>query len=724
MARFSKGILIAASLLISSMSPTTASFAEDDYVLLEEVIVTAQKREQNLNDVGIAVTVLTGSDIAELGLAEPMDLAAQTPNLNINNTIGNSIPNVSIRGVGLNDYAVNNNPAAGVYVDEVYLVSPAMLSFQLFDLERVEVLKGPQGTLYGRNTTAGAVNFVSNKPSDEFEGRLAASYGNYDSLTMEGAVGGELAKGLTTRVTVKGIYRNKGHQTNRATGQDVGEIDRTSWRLLLNMQPSEAVDMLLNIHGGRDESDTPLVKVDNIFTPVDDAYFSGDPFSSAGRPDTYVDNKSDGGALTVNWGISDRLRLTSVTGYEKYSRHHVEDRDGTDMVQLDGQFFNDIEQFSQEVRITYSGDRMVLTAGAFYGTDEVETRDRFDTEQFFAVGIFPFRSVGNEYSQKTDSWAAFAHSEWMVSNQWRLTAGLRYTNEEKDFGDAFTFMYIDAPPTAGGTELQVFPPVANDYDVADVSGKLGLDYLGLDNTLLYANISKGFKSGNFQGQLTFLPQTLANFEEENVIAYEAGFKTRLLNGSLQLSAAGFYYDYEDIQIYGSIYTEPIDPLFGIDNAGDAKVLGMEVDLLWRTQAGLDLRAGLGLLDTEITDPTLLTVEEGSRLPNSPKVNFNFLARYQRAVSQGITARIIADVSYKGDVIYDIVRQPSEAIEDGYWLVNARIGLVSSDETWGAHLWVRNLADNEYRTQVLTSTVGFGESWGLPRTYGITLEYNW
>ena len=695
----------------------------EPYALIEEVLVTAQKREQNVNDVGLSIAVLSGQDIAELGLSEPLDLAAQVPNLNINNTIGNSIPNVSIRGLGLNDYAVNNNPAAGVYVDEVYLVSPAMLSFQLFDLERVEVLKGPQGTLYGRNTTAGAINFVSRKPGEEFEAHLSATYGNFNMMSVEGAAGGQLATGLKARVAVKGIYQNEGHQTNRATNRDVGAVDRTSWRLLINLQPTSTVDFLLNVHGGRDESDTQLVKVNNILTSADDEFWPGDPFDSAGRPDSFLDNKSDGGVLTVNWDFSERFYLTSVTGYENYSRRHVEDRDGTELVQLDGQFLNEITQFSQEVRLTYEGDRLVLIVGAFHGSDEIETRDRFDTEHLFSVGLFPFRSVGNEYIQETDSQALFAHSEWLMAEDWRLTAGVRYTDERKDFGNAFTFIYVDAPPTAGGTELQVFPPVANEYEVDNVSWRVGLGYLGLDDTILYANVSRGFKSGNFQGQLTFLPQTLGNFEEENVVAYEAGFKTRLLNGSMQLDATAFLYDYEDIQIYGPIFTEPIDPLFGIDNAGDAEVLGMEVALLLRAAAGLDLRAGLGLLSTEVTKPTLATIEKGSKLPNSPKVNFNFLARFERPIGKQLRFSVIADLSHKGEVIYDIVRQPAQAIEKGRWLVNLRVGLISPDDTLSAYLWARNLGHEKYRTQVLTSTVGFGESWGLPRTYGITLEYD-
>lgn len=698
------------------------SAAQEPAIVIEEIVVTAQKREQNLSDLGIAVTAFAGADIAELGLNQPLDLAAQTPNLNINNTIANSIPNISIRGLGLNDYAVNNNPAAGMYIDEIYLVSPAMLSFQLFDLERVEVLKGPQGTLYGRNTTAGTVNFVSRKPGEQFQGRFAGAYGNFNRFTAEFAAGGPVTPGFGARVAAKGIWQNEGHQMNRATGKDVGRLNRVSWRVLLDMQPSENVDVLLNLHGGQDDSDVHLVKVDNIFTSADDVFFPGDPFSSAGR-DTFMNLESRGVALTVNWHLSEWLVLTSVTGYEDFSRFHEEDRDGTALVHLDSQYRNEIEQFSQEVRLTYSSDALVLILGAFYGSDEVSTRDTHVTEQFFTDGIFPFQATGNQYFQETDSKAVFVHSEWSLADNWRLTAGLRYTDEQKDFRDAFTFLYVDATPARGGTELQAFPPVVNDYSASDISGKLGIDYLTLEDTLLYASLSKGFKSGAFQGQLTFLPQTLDNFDEENVLAYEVGFKSRLMGNRLQLNGAAFYYDYADVQIYGPIYTEPIDPLFGIDNAGDARIIGAEIELLWRASARLDAHLGLGVLDTEITKSILSPVEKGSELPNSPKINFNARLRYQRSIDGGLFLRIIADASYKGETVYDIVRQPKEAVEDGYWLANARIGLASANERWEVYLWGRNLLDKEYRSQVILSTVGPGESWGLPRTYGIAIDFN-
>ena len=695
--------------------------AQDSALQIEEIIVTAQKREQNLNDVSVAVTVFTGADIREQRLGQPIDLAAQTPNLNINETFGNTITNVSIRGLGLNDYAVNNNPAAGIYVDEVYLVSPAMLGFQLFDMERVEVLKGPQGTLYGRNTTAGAMRFISRKPTEELEGYLSADYGRYDHFLLEGALSGRIAEGLTGRVAVQTSQRTDGFQLNRATGDKVGEIDRTAWRGLLNWQPSENLDILLNVHGGVDKSDTLLIKVDNVFTPVDDGI--ADPYSSAAGNDTELDNENYGVSLTINWDLSNNLTLTSVTGYEDYERSHDEDRDGTTLVQLDGLFLNEIEQVSQELRLTYVRDDYILIGGVFYERDEVSTRDRFDSSDLlplFGPAFATAQAIGNEYAQDSDSYAVFGHAEWQFHEDWKFIAGLRYTEEDKEFTDAFTFLLV------GGdrTEIQVFPPVSNDYSVSNLSGKVGIDYTGLENALLYASFSRGFKSGNFQGQLTFNPADLQPFGKDLVTAYEIGAKTQLLNNSLQFNVSAFFYDYEGVQIYGPIYQTIVGPLFGITNAGDAEVYGAEFDLLWRVAEGLDIRLGLGLLDTEITDSFVPNVAEGSQLPNSPDMNFNAGVKYQWNLTPGLVADIMLDTSYKDDVSYDIVNQPMETLEDGYWITNARAGISSANGSWGIHFWGKNITDEVYRTQVLTSTVGFGENYGLPATYGVSADLNW
>ena len=723
--RAASGGLLACALIGASAAAAEATPTSGDSVI-DEIVVTALKREQPLVDVGVSVTAFTGADLDELGLAEPVDLAAQTPNLNANIVFGNSIPNISIRGIGLNDYAVNNNPAVGVYADEVYLVSPAMLSFQLFDLERVEVLKGPQGTLYGRNTTAGAINFVSRRPGDEMEGYLDVGYGNLDRMQLGGALGGPIADGVSARLAFRSDQRGRGHQRNRATGKNVGEVDRISWRGTIRLQPSDSVDILGEWHSGRDQSDTLLLKVNNIFTPDDDAYFPGDPFSSAGRPDTFMDVESDGGVLTVRWSPNAALTFTSITAAEEFSRRHVEDRDGTSLSHLDGRFVNEIEQFSQEVRLTWEGADVVWIAGAIFANDEVETRDEFETDDFFAAGIFPFRAVGNEYRQETDSKAAFVNVEWQSTPSWRLTGGLRYTDEDKDFSNAYTFIYVDALPSAGGFEIGIFPPVEQEYAESDVSGRIGLDYTGLENALVYFSLAKGFKSGNFQGQLTFIPSDLEPFDAEEVLSYELGFKGRLADNALLLTASVFFYDYRDLQIYGSIYTEPIDPLFGIDNVGDAEVRGAELELSWQLNAELGLHIGLGLLDTEVTKSVLSPVASGSRLPNAPETNFNVRLDYARQLTPGLAFELLAHASYKDEVAYDIVRAPRETIEDGYWLASLRLALRPSGgrKGWEVALWGRNLFDEEYRAQVLTSTVGWGETWGMPRTYGVNLSYRW
>ena len=723
-------------------SPAFAAQAPGE-PLLEEIVVTAQKREQVLSDVGVAVTAFTGEDARRLGFSDPVDVAAQTPNLNVNNTFGRSLANVSIRGIGLNDYAVNNNPAAGIYIDDVYLVSPAMLNFQLFDLEGIEVLKGPQGTLYGKNTTAGTVKFASRKPGDEAQANLAVEYGRKDRLVVEGAGGGQVAPGLGVRIAAQTVQQGEGFQTNRTTGGDVGEIDRTAYRILVDWRPSEAVGILATLHGGQDRSDPPLLNVNNRLDPSDDAYFE-DEFSSAAGGPLRQDVESFGGSLSIDWAVSEHWTIASVTGYADFSRFYQEDRDGSALVHLDGFYDNDIEQFSQELRATYIDDSLVLIFGAFLGWDEVDTRDQFDSKDLLPqFGLGGSTAVGNFYSQETETKALFGHSEWRLNDDWRLNLGLRYTDDRKDFSNAFTFVITPDLATGGGAlcplrpagdpavlrvsdgiQTGCYPPVENDYQVSDLSGKAGIDYTGIDGALIYASVSKGFKSGGFQGQLAFDPADLAGFEEETLLAYEIGFKSRFAEQRVRLNGAAFLYDFEDLQFYGPLFDSPFGPLFGIANAGNAEILGAELELVWVAVAGLDIHLGLGLLDTELTSSFLPGVAKGSELPNSPEVNFNARINYDWRFGDGLGGNFLLAVAYKDKVSYDIVRQPPETLEDGYWLLNARVGVSGANDAWSLYLWGRNLTDERYRTQVLTSSVGFGESYGEPATYGIGLSYAW
>ena len=683
---------------------------------LREVVVTAQKRRQNFNDVGIAVSVFSSKDIAAYGFQQLNDIAGQTPNVQIKDVLGNSIPNVTIRGIGLNDYAVNNNPAVGVYVDNVYLVSPAMLTFGLFDLQRIELLKGPQGDLYGRNTTGGAINFVSRKPSDVTDVELETGYGNYGSWHVDGAVGGAISPTLTGRIAMQTVHQDSGWQTNYVTGRKVGKIDRSAMRMQLDWKPDDALNVLLNVHGGYDGSDVQLIKVVNTTTTLGSQY-ANQPYVSGAGNHPHMNLFSLGSSLTVNYSLSKLLSLTSISAYEHFTRKHVEDRDGTILQELDGTFLNHIDQYSQELRLSYLGPKLVLIGGLYYSQDLVKDLDSYAaTDLLSLLGLPGFQTIGNQYRQRTESQAGYLHAEWTFAPKWTLISGARFTNEHKVFDQATTFLI------ANGAKADVFPPVSNPYSAHNISGKLGLNYKVLPQTLIYGSVSRGYKSGGFQGQLTFDPTALKPFRDETVLAYEIGVKSRTLGNSLQLNAAVFDYDYRDAQFYGPLFNSPVGVLFGITNVGNARVRGAEADAWWRAAAGLDVRFGVGTLDTRIVKSVVAGVTTGSELPDAPKLTLNGSIRYQWPVGNSLRADMTVSGNYQSHLAFDVVRNPPQALAGGYFLGDAELGLGTEDGHWRVWLWGKNLLDRLYETQAIFSSVGWGYSYGAPRTYGINVSW--
>lgn len=707
------GLAFASPALAQDASAAQPEASDTDNTL-GEIVVTAQRREQRADDVGVTINVLTGSDLKAAGTQSVVDLAAITPNVQIKNVVANSVVNVSIRGIGLNDYAANNNPAAGMYVDNVYLVSPVMLSFGLFDIDRVEILKGPQGDLYGRNTTAGAVNIISRKPSATTDIQLEAGYGSYDSWHLDGAVGGALTSTLSARFALQTVQQGSGPQTNYVTGNRIGKVDRTNGRLQLLWEPSDSFNLLLNGHKGYDRSDVSLYKADNILTTEEDAY-AGQPRVSGAGIDPHMELESSGVSLTANWSISPQVTLTSISAYEHFTRLHAEDTDGTSLSFLDSTYRNSIDQYSEELRLAYHGDGLELIGGAFYSHDKVETRDEFFSSDLLPLlGLAGLDTIGNTYRQRTDAYAAFMHAEWTFAPNLTLVGGLRYTKEDKVFDQATTFLC-----TAGSCS-KLFAPVSNDYSTSNISGKIGLNYQAGDRTLIYGSISRGFKSGGFQGQLTFDPTVLQPFDDEKLTAYELGVKTRLFS-NLQLNAAVFDYEYSDAQIYGPLFDSPVGVLFGIANVGDVRVQGVEADARWRPTAGLDLRFGVGVIDTEVTRSVVAGVAKGSVLPNSPSLTLNGRMKYEWSVSDRASADITLSGNYQSRVRFDVVRSPAEAVEGGYFLGNAEVGIFFSDH-WRASVWVKNIFDRLYRTQALNTSVGWTSQYGPPRTAGFNLSY--
>lgn len=687
---------------------------DTDGTRIDDIVVTAQRREQRGNDVGIAINVLSGDELARAGIKQVVDLASLTTNVQIKNTLGNSVPNVTIRGIGLNDYASNNNPAAGIYVDNVYLVSPAMLSFGLFDVDRVEVLKGPQGDLYGRNTTAGAINVISRRPTSTPEFELAGGFGTYQSFQVNGAAGGPLTSTLSGRVAFTTEQQRSGYQTNYVNGRKIGRINRTTGRLQLLWQPSDALDVRLSGHAGADRSDQALYKVDNVLTTQEDP-FAGQERVAGASNKPQVDLQSYGGSLTVDYKLNDSLGLTSISGYERFERTDVGDQDGTGLRQLDSTFRNTIDQYSQELRLAYARGDVNLIGGGYYSHDRVSTRDSFDAIDLLPLlGLTGISTIGNTYRQRTDAYAAFLHAEWTFLPRLTVIGGIRYTDERKAFDDATTFL----GPTGGG-ELNVFEPISNRYSTSKVSGKIGFNYKPAEQTLIYASVSRGFKSGGFQGQLTFDPGALTPFRDENLTAYEIGVKSRLLP-NLQLNVAAFNYNYKDAQFYGPLFDSPVGVLFGITNVGDARVRGFEADALWRPVTGLDLKLGAGYIDTEVTESIVPGVAQGSRLPNAPELTLNGSVRYSTQIAEGRTLDFSVSGNYQSRVAFDIVRSPPEALQGGYFLANGEIG-VGLGEQARISIFGKNLLNRLYRTQALFTSAGWSYQYGAPRTAGLNLS---
>ena len=741
---------------------------------LEEVVVTAQKRAQSIQDIGIAVTAFTGDDMKELGFNTPADMAAQTPGMDIKTTVGMQNPVITIRGVGSNDTNANNNPSAAVHVDEVYLPSSAYLGFQLFDIERVEVLKGPQGTLYGRNSTAGAVNFITSKPTDEFEAYAEATVGNFGLVEAEGFVSGAISDSVRGRLAIS-RKQSDGHIKTLGTrgyenegggdfGTDdngesrfvpsigdyqgdssTGGLDVLSWRASIEADVSDSVMISAGIHGSRDKSENFIYKWEGEFLGYE-GDGSTDPFETASTLLPEVDAEALGGYIRIEADLP-FATLTSLTGYETLDRT-MDEEDGSPFRFFDTSFDEDLTAFSQEIRLSNTTENYTSwVAGFFYSEEDADiSKTAIATDDFFT---WPQTS----FEQKGEAWALFGQLEQPLGEAFKLTAGLRYTDEEKTYDggsidpDPYN-MGVLGPGPGGLRDFGLLVPGrtssidTQEWDDTDLSGKLAIDYTPNDDWLMYASFSKGYKAGGFDGSTIVNPTSnrtdnpdlspiegqnplLAPFDSETLNAFELGFKSTLANNTLQLNGSVFFYLYEDMQVEALVET-PIATNSIRTNAGEAEIQGIELEAWYRPLPGLDLKAGIALLDTEITkwDADDANEFEGNETPDSPKTTFNGLARYAWDLNSGPLMAASVDFAYT-DTVFKTVGNEEIGQTDSYFVTNARLSMTGGDESCQVALWGKNLSDEEYVTNIrIFDDTAQQLVYGMPRTYGLTLSYNW
>ena len=713
--------------------------------VLEEIVVTALKREQNIQDVSASINAFSSDQIRDMGITDAQDISWFTPGLYATSTIGGSNPLYTIRGIGLNDVFSNNNPTVGVYVDEVIQPLTPMMGFQLFDLERIEVLKGPQGTLYGRNSTGGAINFISRKPGEEAEGYVRLGYGEFDRFEAEAALGGPLSDQLGGRIAFFTVQQQDGWMDNAVTGDDVGDVDQIALRAMLEWRPSETFEARLTGVYGDENSDSVLREhvgfVDGPFSPnlcaaaLEGRRDEGPCVSFLGyfdpTEDRYtVENSSVLGQdkdtehfsinFTFSWDIGN-MTLTSVTGYSDFERAISEDSDGTALIMLDSVFSDDITAFSQEVRLSGSTERGITwVLGAFFSDDEIDG----DIYQALDQHLFLTR-VDTNWSQESSSAAAFGHFDFPVSDRFALVGGIRYTYEDKDF----RYDAVNLDPF--GTTQFLPPPVngvTSDISNKEVSGQIGLELNLSDDILAYFSFSRGFKSGGYKAAIAFNPDELDPFVEETLNAYEIGFKSITGDGKLRLNAAAYFNDWNDFQAFITEVRGGINVIV-LDNAGDAEVYGVEADLLWSPAEGLDLQAAINWMDTEIKKFNTIPGTPdatGNELANSPELMFNGRFRYEFPVgNNGFSAYIVSDVIYRDRVYYSLTNNGQNS-QEGFWLWDGRIGISTADGKWEAAFWGKNLTDKLYVTQSYDNTGGIFPSQnflGQPRTYGVSVQYN-
>lgn len=709
-------VLLATAVAISALVPglTNAAFAQDSS---EEIIVTANRRAENIQDVPAAVTNLSSAELAERQVADVLDLQYQVPNISIATGTGTAnSARIFLRGVGEDESRGAVDPAVGVYVDGIYIGRQVGSLFDLVDIDRIEVLRGPQGTLYGRNTNGGAIKLISVRPDQENQLDLQTTAGSDGRFDLRGA--GNYALGEDTAVRLTALWRERdGFWDLRPNGdfagqdREVGRLHTLAYRASLSHDFNPSWDMLLAYDHTLDRSDpTP-----DSAAPTNDA--DGDVFTieplpgvtcSAATPLTFrplgcftgYDSRIESQGLSANVsGDLGSYTFASLTGYRQ-----MEDELAT---RIGFPFFQetDQDQFSQEFTITSDGEGPFnFVAGAYYFTEDVELDTTF---------VFPFT-----LTVETQSWAVFTQGDYEITPTDTITAGVRFTQETKDFSGANL-----SNPLLTRSESR---------DFENVSYTLKYDHEFSDDLLAYASYATGFKSGGWSPDCFSLAACFLPVEEETLDSIEIGLRSDLFDNRLRLNATYFFNTYENLQIGATV------PGLGFTrfNVDETEIQGLEFEFDWQLTENFAVNGNLGLLDGEYTSVTLsqaggltnsgascpggiVTIEcaLGLELKNAPEYKGVLGVLYMLPLAGGELS-LRGDVQFEDDSWSLVANGPPHALTDPGAIFNARIAFEPDHGRWRLALWGQNLSDEEYwRAASATSFTTYAAA---PLTWGVDL----
>ena len=777
---------IAITAVLSAAPP---AWAQEGAAGLEEITVTAQRVETDIQTTPVAVTALTGDFLQQYDFRQVTSIEGAAPNLNFAASTGGASSQVSafIRGVGEFDFLLTTDPAVGLYVDGVYFARTFASNLDLAEAERVEVLRGPQGTLFGKNNIGGAINVVTRKPEGSGRTRAELTGGSYDSWRASLSTDIALKDELALLLSVAG-RKSDGWQDR--PGADGGEEDRFGARAALRYTPGEDFESTLALDYVKQEQTnypnnmvvydpaaSPFLGLFNGFvSPADPCCTPNASIDESGVTDGLLphdDVESYGVTWFNDWQVGDGLQLKSITAYRDTTALFGRDGDNSSLDYNGDVHDEDHEQFSQELQLASQGnERWNWIAGLYYFREETSDQTRL----VVADGLFdalsalePFVDLNDPQNpltalyllryeldftidfdnrQTTTDYAAYFHGDYELTDAWNLGFGLRYTNEEKEFTQTATRVASQTPllihtnpitgqpiltpqtpgdpdpidtPSPACSDLSATGAFRCEADWDDLSGELTLGFQWTDDVFAYGKYSRGFRSGGINGRPVSL-SLVQDYDPEYLDSLEVGVKTLLADHRVRLNTAAFYNKYQDIQVLLIRGASVV-----IDNAAEATIYGLEVDLEAQPTDALFLRGSLGMMENEFDEwSDDLGNYTDRKLRNSPELTANFLAAYTAELGDRGRLRPWAEVQYQDEMFLDGENTP-ELRTPSRTLVNAGIAYVAPSDRWEVEAHVSNATDERVLDGGFNVLAFFGYMEGFynpPRRYWLTLRYRY
>lgn len=691
--------------------------AEEQGRYIEEVLVTAEKRTASVQETSIAITAYSFEDLELRGIDEIEDLQFSAPNLVISHNSQSPVTYAYIRGVGSDQLVAGFDPGVAYHVDGIYVGQPSSMPVDLWDMERVEVLRGPQGTLYGRNTTGGTINVITKGPTDQLDGTFDVTAGNYDRFRFRGALGGPIAGDRVSGRISFISDESDGYQDN-LTGDDSDTIDHWALRGKLRFDVTETLSLLLTAQRFENEGNQSQ-KRREPFAPVELApgfiidIFDGavpnptDPRKVAKDYDEELELENDFYSARLEWDFGPAM-LVATTGYISNDWYQSTDIDMSNNPVQYQAWEMETTQFSQELQLISTSDGALdWIVGLFWFDEELETDYLFEDSSIAGFNFF------NGGKLDTQSWAVYGQGSYDFRESGtplRLVAGLRYTEDEKKIDE-----YQQIPQFL----LDLAGEMDNTWD--EVTGKLGLDWFVADDVMVYGSYSHGYKGGGYSiGQFD-------EFEPETVDTFEVGIKSQLLDRRAQVNVSAFYNDYQNLQVNYLVGT-----VYQTYNAAEATIQGVEVESTLLVGTQLTLGANLTWLDAEfdkyIFDPGPPVIDlAGDTLNRAPEYTVALSAQYDFALDRigNFTARV--DYYWQDDVYYRLQNIPRHKA-DAFDTLDLRLVWTSNDGHWAVDAFMKNAGDEDNQRSLtvndgLSSGTASFVSYYPPKTYGLRIGYS-